>query len=187
MLHSVSCILFLTGTWGMNCMCIFWLSYTRLKSYRDNRMQIHLGAERQAVRYQNRLCKFFALKSTKTQQRLVAMNNNTCIFPHLYWTLSLFSADCKDPGSPPNGVRSGNHFGHGKQITFACVKGFMLVGSATSICHKGTWTHALPSCKGWFRLNHSYSLYCCEFDLALGILHSFVQPFQYVLFLVLVG
>ncbi|XP_078348042.1 sushi, von Willebrand factor type A, EGF and pentraxin domain-containing protein 1-like isoform X3 [Oculina patagonica] len=56
-------------------------------------------------------------------------------------------ADCKDPGSPSNGVRRGNSFGHGKQITFACVKGFVLIGSETSICHKGTWTHALPRCK----------------------------------------
>ena len=86
-------------------------------------------------------------------------NKTTTIFLFLCFhrTLTLSSADCKDPGSPPNGVRNGNHFGHGKQITFACVKGFMLVGSATSVCHKGTWTHALPSCKGWFHLNHSHS------------------------------
>lgn len=111
--------------------------------------------------YVNFWIKFFALKTAKTRQ-LSAINYNTNVFPCFYRTLTLSSADCKDPGSPPNGVRSGNHFGHGKQITFACVKGFMLVGSATSVCHKGTWTHALPSCKGWFYLNHSHLFCWCE-------------------------
>lgn len=56
-------------------------------------------------------------------------------------------ADCKNPGHPSNGKRNGSDFGHGKQVNFTCMEGFMLVGSATSVCHKGTWSHTLPQCK----------------------------------------
>ena len=69
-----------------------------------------------------------------------------------------YAADCRDPGIPSNGRRIGNNFNHGKQVTFECSQGFVLVGNSTSVCHKGKWSHVVPNCKGNFYNGATFSL-----------------------------
>lgn len=57
-------------------------------------------------------------------------------------------AYCKDPGSPQNGVRHGNEFTHSKRISFTCLPGYKLTGSASAVCINGKWSAAVPRCKG---------------------------------------
>ncbi|XP_068695180.1 sushi, von Willebrand factor type A, EGF and pentraxin domain-containing protein 1-like isoform X3 [Montipora foliosa] len=59
----------------------------------------------------------------------------------------LVHADCKDPGAPINGERTGDDFNHGSRISFSCRQGFVLVGNSSSICDKGKWNNILPQCK----------------------------------------
>ena len=59
-----------------------------------------------------------------------------------------FPAYCKEPASPQNGARHGNEFEHNKRISFTCLPGFQLTGSANAVCINGKWSHPVPRCKG---------------------------------------
>ncbi|XP_022793899.1 sushi, von Willebrand factor type A, EGF and pentraxin domain-containing protein 1-like, partial [Stylophora pistillata] len=56
-------------------------------------------------------------------------------------------ASCKDPGTPKNGVRHGTEFTHNKRISFACLAGFQLTGTANVVCINGKWSASTPQCK----------------------------------------
>ena len=85
-------------------------------------------------------------------------------------------ASCKDPGSPQNGVRHGNEFGHNKRITFTCLPGFQLKGTPTAVCLSGKWSASIPQCKGTFVLlyflTYLYLLIYIEFKLIGRIKNS---------------
>ncbi|XP_028834623.1 CUB and sushi domain-containing protein 3-like isoform X3 [Denticeps clupeoides] len=57
---------------------------------------------------------------------------------------------CGDPGIPANGLRSGEDFTIGHNVTYACMTGFIVVNTSgvTRTCsHNGTWSEMLPACK----------------------------------------
>ncbi|PFX33865.1 CUB and sushi domain-containing protein 3 [Stylophora pistillata] len=72
--------------------------------------------------------------------------------PSLTWAMTLCTAQlpvasCKDPGTPKNGVRHGTEFTHNKRISFACLAGFQLTGTANVVCINGKWSASTPQCK----------------------------------------
>ncbi|XP_074621677.1 sushi, von Willebrand factor type A, EGF and pentraxin domain-containing protein 1-like isoform X2 [Acropora palmata] len=69
-----------------------------------------------------------------------------CLRVELYGCLP--PADCRDPGRPINGERTGDEFNHGSRISFSCKQGFLLIGNSSSVCNMGKWSNALPQCKG---------------------------------------
>ncbi|XP_034142652.1 CUB and sushi domain-containing protein 3 [Esox lucius] len=57
---------------------------------------------------------------------------------------------CGDPGVPANGLRIGEDFTVGQNITFMCQPGYLIEtgGSTTSTCtQNGTWSAIIPVCK----------------------------------------
>jgi len=60
---------------------------------------------------------------------------------------SLFLANCKDPGTPRNGARTGDNFEHGQTVSFTCNNGYTLIGRKSMDCRKGVWSSSLPQCK----------------------------------------
>ena len=58
-----------------------------------------------------------------------------------------YLANCKDPGIPPNGARTGNNFEHGQLVTFLCSYGYTLIGTHSMDCRNGVWSSSLPQCK----------------------------------------
>jgi len=58
-----------------------------------------------------------------------------------------YLANCKDPGVPEKGARTGNNFEHGQSVTFLCKKGYTLIGSKSADCRNGVWSSSLPQCK----------------------------------------
>ncbi|XP_020615775.1 C4b-binding protein beta chain-like [Orbicella faveolata] len=65
------------------------------------------------------------------------------------WSSSLpqCKTNCKDPGIPRNGARTGDNFEHGQTVSFACNNGYTLIGSKSMVCRKGVWSSSLPQCK----------------------------------------
>ncbi|XP_058232392.1 CUB and sushi domain-containing protein 3 isoform X1 [Hemibagrus wyckioides] len=56
---------------------------------------------------------------------------------------------CGDPGIPANGLRFGEAFTVGQNVTYACQPGFLMENSSISIrtcTHNGTWSGTLPTC-----------------------------------------
>ena len=48
------------------------------------------------------------------------------------------------------GYRIGDDFRHGKSVTFACPRGYVMEGVRTIKCSDGRWSNEKPSCKGEF-------------------------------------
>lgn len=65
--------------------------------------------------------------------------------------LTFADAGCGDPGTPVNGVRDTNSTKVGTEMTFACNKGYRLVGLPMISCvRNGNWTGSIPKCEGIF-------------------------------------
>lgn len=59
--------------------------------------------------------------------------------------------NCGEPGVPANGVRYGEDFTIGQNVTFACQPGYTMEteGFSTITCTgNGTWSAPVPFCKG---------------------------------------
>ena len=72
------------------------------------------------------------------------------MFPNeytLFLHVMLVVANCKDPGIPRNGTRTGDNFGHGQTVSFTCNNGYTLIGSKSMVCRNGVWSSSLPQCK----------------------------------------
>ncbi|XP_041962329.1 CUB and sushi domain-containing protein 3 isoform X2 [Alosa sapidissima] len=57
---------------------------------------------------------------------------------------------CSDPGIPANGLRLGEDFTVGQNVTFTCQPGFVMAnssGPSRTCTHNGTWSEPLPACK----------------------------------------
>lgn len=59
---------------------------------------------------------------------------------------------CGDPGVPANGLRMGDDFTVGQNVTFMCQPGYMMIGgdnTVTRTCtNNSTWSGTVPSCQG---------------------------------------
>eukprot|EP00731_Ephydatia_muelleri_P030228 Em0021g751a len=54
---------------------------------------------------------------------------------------------CGNPGTPGNGMRTGDSFLVGAVVQYSCSVGFNLVGSGSATCQRdGTWSAPLPTC-----------------------------------------
>ena len=54
---------------------------------------------------------------------------------------------CGNPGTPGNGMRSGDSFLVGAVVQYSCSAGFNLVGSDSVTCQSnGIWSAPLPTC-----------------------------------------
>ncbi|XP_033119931.1 uncharacterized protein LOC117119232 [Anneissia japonica] len=58
------------------------------------------------------------------------------------------SHDCSDPGPIDNGIRVGNDFSYGSNVSFFCDSNYYLgAGSARRVCHScGEWSGSQPNC-----------------------------------------
>uniref|UniRef100_A0A8C1SG25 CUB and Sushi multiple domains 3 n=1 Tax=Cyprinus carpio TaxID=7962 RepID=A0A8C1SG25_CYPCA len=57
--------------------------------------------------------------------------------------------DCGHPGSPPNGVLSGDKFTFGATVRYSCTGGRQLKGESSRTCQlKGHWSAPMPFCSG---------------------------------------
>lgn len=68
--------------------------------------------------------------------------------------------DCGHPGSPPNGVLSGDKFTFGSTARYSCLGGRQLKGESSRTCQlNGMWSAPMPFCSGnHFNLYWIYSL-----------------------------
>uniref|UniRef100_A0A3B4G5H6 CUB and sushi domain-containing protein 3-like n=1 Tax=Pundamilia nyererei TaxID=303518 RepID=A0A3B4G5H6_9CICH len=57
--------------------------------------------------------------------------------------------DCGHPGSPPNGVLSGDKFTFGSTVRYSCLGGRQLKGESSRTCQlNGMWSAPMPFCSG---------------------------------------
>ncbi|KAM7373267.1 hypothetical protein PAMP_008132 [Pampus punctatissimus] len=57
--------------------------------------------------------------------------------------------DCGHPGSPPNGVLSGDKFTFGSTVRYSCLGGRQLKGESSRTCQlNGMWSTPMPFCSG---------------------------------------
>nr|XP_020453374.1 CUB and sushi domain-containing protein 3-like [Monopterus albus] len=57
--------------------------------------------------------------------------------------------DCGHPGSPPNGVLSGDKFTFGSTVRYSCLSGRQLKGESSRTCQlNGMWSAPMPFCSG---------------------------------------
>ncbi|KAL0166375.1 hypothetical protein M9458_038219, partial [Cirrhinus mrigala] len=57
--------------------------------------------------------------------------------------------DCGHPGSPPNGVLSGDKFTFGATVRYSCTGGRQLKGESSRTCQlNGHWSAPMPFCSG---------------------------------------
>ena len=55
--------------------------------------------------------------------------------------------NCGDPGTPDNGMRSGDTFTYDSSVLFQCNSGYTILGSITLTClSNGLWNASVPSC-----------------------------------------
>lgn len=86
---------------------------------------------------------------------------NTCVITtschfNMYKVDSLFDSialviNCGDPGLPANGLRYGEDFAIGQNVTFQCQPGYRMEedGSPVRMCTpNGTWSGNMPLCTG---------------------------------------
>ena len=59
---------------------------------------------------------------------------------------------CGDPGVPANGLKAGDDFTVGHNVTFTCQPGYVMMGrdnAVTRTCtNNSTWSGTLPTCQG---------------------------------------
>lgn len=54
---------------------------------------------------------------------------------------------CGNPGTPGNGIRTGDSFSIGATVQYSCLAGFKLIGDNIITCQSdGTWSASLPMC-----------------------------------------
>lgn len=88
------------------------------------------------------------------------INADYCNLNSLVYWPSFFPPkviNCGEPGVPANGVRYGEDFTIGQNVTFACQPGYTMEaeGFSTITCTgNGTWSAPVPFCKGnsWIKL-----------------------------------
>ncbi|XP_061670636.1 CUB and sushi domain-containing protein 3 isoform X2 [Syngnathoides biaculeatus] len=57
--------------------------------------------------------------------------------------------DCGHPGSPPNGILSGDKFTFGSTVRYSCLGGRQLKGESSRMCQlNGMWSAPMPFCSG---------------------------------------
>ncbi|MEQ2171660.1 hypothetical protein GOODEAATRI_013117 [Goodea atripinnis] len=56
---------------------------------------------------------------------------------------------CGHPGSPPNGVLTGEKFTFGSTVRYSCLGGRQLKGESSRMCQlNGMWSAPMPFCSG---------------------------------------
>ena len=56
-------------------------------------------------------------------------------------------ADCRDPGTPPNGYRRGTSVTYKSVIHYTCARGHVISGASSTQCKSdGTWSNPVPIC-----------------------------------------
>ncbi|XP_020601452.1 complement receptor type 1-like isoform X4 [Orbicella faveolata] len=78
---------------------------------------------------------------------MIGFDSLTCLDGAWSHKLPVCSANCKDPGIPRNGARTGDNFEHGQAVSFTCNNGYTLIGSKSMDCRKGVWSSSLSHCK----------------------------------------
>ena len=57
--------------------------------------------------------------------------------------------ECKDPGMPLNGIRTGDSLQVGSSLSFSCREGFNIEGATSITCNvDGKWSSEIPKCRG---------------------------------------
>lgn len=64
---------------------------------------------------------------------------------------ALIVISCGDPGVPASGLRFGEDFTIGQNVTYSCQPGYLMENGSFVIrtcTHNGTWSGTLPTCQG---------------------------------------
>lgn len=64
---------------------------------------------------------------------------------------ALIVISCGEPGVPANGLRFGEDFTIGQNVTYSCQPGYVMENGSFVIrtcTHNGTWSGTLPTCQG---------------------------------------
>lgn len=72
-------------------------------------------------------------------------------FADLFFTFSFTVISCGDPGIPANGLRYGDDYVVGQNVTFMCQPGYTMDSNSSQVrtcTSNGTWSGMLPLCKG---------------------------------------
>ncbi len=95
-------------------------------------------------------------KSVLSRNQLSVLPSSLCFSTLLFLSLpGSLVVDCGHPGSPPNGVLSGDKFTFGSTVRYSCLGGRQLKGESSRTCQlNGMWSAPMPFCSG----NH-FNLY----------------------------
>ena len=87
--------------------------------------------------------------SCNTGYNLTGTTTLTCLSSST-WSASIPTCppvNCGDPGTPNNGMRSGDTFTYDSSILFQCNSGYTILGSISFTClSNGLWNASVPSC-----------------------------------------
>lgn len=86
------------------------------------------------------------------------MDKVIAMLVHLVFDSVPLVINCGDPGLPANGLRYGEDFTIGQNVTFQCQPGYRMEedGSSVRMCtQNGTWSGNMPLCSGTGRNTHS--------------------------------
>ena len=87
--------------------------------------------------------------SCNTGYNLTGTTTLTCL-SNGTWSASMPTCppvNCGDPGTPNNGMRSGDTFTYDSSILFQCNSGYTILGSISLTClSNGLWNASVPSC-----------------------------------------
>lgn len=77
---------------------------------------------------------------------------------------------CGDPGVPANGMRYGDDYVVGQNVTYMCQPGYTMEANSSLIrtcTSNGTWSGVIPTCKGTTfilsaisSMTFTYTVYC---------------------------
>ena len=84
---------------------------------------------------------------------------------HIFLTTLFPAVDCGNPGTPPNGRRTGSSTTYNSVVTYTCNTGSTLQGSNRRTCQSnGQWSGSLPRCNRKFCfVLYIVSIYCLCF------------------------
>lgn len=72
-------------------------------------------------------------------------------FFNLFFNFLLAVINCGDPGVPANGMRYGDDYVVGQNVTYMCQPGYTMESNTSSIrtcTSNGTWSGSIPTCRG---------------------------------------
>jgi len=97
-----------------------------------------------------------------------------------YFSRPMTVITCGDPGIPANGLRFGEEFTVGQNVTYMCQPGYVMIGEdsadARTCTSNGTWSGTMPACKGNNHPQNAHTRIHCIVDARQSTLIT-IRPF----------